>query len=204
MDIEIAYIPDDEGVLKATIPQRNKEWALAFIAKHSVKESVRIAEVVQEGHDEILDAIASLTDAQTKQKPSDDDWSALDAMAHVVTTKQVCAVLCGSLASGSRPPGIGPEWEEESVQDGITNVSFETLTAARRAAETAHQQLLGTISKLDSANLDMCFKHYIFAPMNAREWAVFQRIHDGDYIAQIRAMAEKLTRGQSPVLAGPP
>ena len=196
MDLEISYIPDDEGVLKANIPQWNKEWALAFIAKHSVKEPAQIAAVVQEGHEQVLDAIAPLTDAQAKQKPSDGGWSVLDAMAHVVTTKQVCAGLCGSLASGLRPPGIGPEWEEESAQDGITNVTFETLAAAREAAETVHQQLLGTISKLDSANLDVRFKHYIFGPLNAREWAVFQRIHDGDHIAQIRAMAEGLTKGR--------
>ena len=196
MDLKITYIPNDEGVLKANIPQRNREWALAFIAKHSVKEPAKIAALVQEGHDEVLDAIAPLTDSQAKRRRSDDDWSVLDAMAHVVTTKQVCAGLCGSLAGGSRPPGIGPEWEEEPAQDGITNVSFETLAAAREAAESVHQQLLGTISKLDSANLEVSFKHYIFGAMNAREWAVFQRIHDGDHIAQIRAMTEELTRGQ--------
>ena len=193
MDLEISYIPDDEGVLKANIPQRSKEWVLAFIAEHSVKEPAQIAAVVQEGHDEILDAVTPLTDAQAKQKPSDGGWSVLDAMAHVVTTKQICAVLCGSLAGGSRPPGIGPEWEEESVQDGITNVTFELLATAREVAETAHQQLMGAISKLDSANLDIRFKHYIFGPLNAREWAIFQRIHDGDHIAQIRTMAEEST-----------
>ena len=183
MDLEITYATNAEGARRAQIPERTKEWALSFIAEHSVKEPERIAAVVQEGHDEILNAIAPLTDAQAGQRPSDDDWSVLDAMAHVVTTKQVCAGLCESLAGGS---GFGPEWEEESAQDGITTVTFETLTAAREAAETAHQQLLGTISKLDSANRDVSFKHYIFGAMNAREWAVFQRIHDGDHIAQLR------------------
>lgn len=195
MDLQITYKPDAEGVLKANIPQRSKEWVLAFIAEHSMKEPAQIAAVVQEGHDEVLAAIAPLSDAQAKQKLADDSWSVLDAMAHVVTTKEVCAGLCGSLAGGSRPPGIGPEWEEEAAQDGITNVSFDTLAAAREAAVTAHQQLLGTISNLESANLDVTFKHYIFGPMNARQWAIFQRIHDGDHIAQIRAMAEELTKG---------
>lgn len=196
MDLRISYVPDDKGVLKADIPDRSKEWVLAFIAEHSVMDPAQIAAVVQEGHDEVLDAIAPLTDAQAKQKASDGDWSVLDAMAHVVTTKQVCAGLCGSLAAGSRPPGIGPEWEEEAAQDGITNVTFETLSAAREAAESTHQQLLEAISKLDSANLDVTFKHYIFGPMNARQWAVFQRVHDGDHIAQIRTMADDLTRDQ--------
>ena len=193
MDLEITYLPDDDGVAKANIPPRSKEWVLAFIAEHSVKAPAQIAAVVQEGHDEVLDAIAPLTDLQAKRKTSDNDWSILDAMAHVVTTKQVCAGLCSSLAGGSRPPGIGPEWEEEVTQDGITTVTFETLAAAREAAETAHQSLLESISKFDSANLEVTFKHYIFGQMNARQWAVFQRIHDGDHIAQIRAMAEELT-----------
>ena len=81
MDLEITYILDDEGVLKANIPQRNREWALAFIAEHSVKEPAKIAALVQEGHDEVLDAIAPLTDEQAKRRRSDDDWSVLDAMA---------------------------------------------------------------------------------------------------------------------------
>ena len=196
MDLQITYVPNGQGELKANIPQQNREWALAFIAEHSVKEPEQIAAVVQEGHDEVLAAIAPLTNAQAKRRRSDDGWSVLDAMAHVVTTKQVCAGLCASLAGGSRPPGIGPEWEEEAAQDGIASVSFETLAAAREAAETVHQQLLRTISGLDSANLEVSFKHYIFGSMNAREWAVFQRIHDGDHVAQIRAMTAELTRGQ--------
>ena len=192
MDLEITYSSSDDGQKRASIPARTKEWALSFIAKESVKEPEDIAAVVQAGHDEVLDAISKLTDEQAKQKGPDDEWSVLEAMAHVVTTKQVVTGLTASLAGGSRPAGIGPEWEEESAQDGITNVSFETLAAAREAAETVHQQLLGTISKLDSANLDVSFKHYIFGPMNAREWAIFQRIHDGDHIAQLRKIVSAI------------
>ena len=193
MDLEITYSSGGDGRKKAVIPARTKEWALAFIAKESAKGPEDIAAVVQAGHDEVLNAIADLTDEQPKQKGPGDQWSVLEAMAHVVTTKQVVAGLTSSLAGGSRPPGIGPEWEEESAQDGITNVSFQTLAAAREAAETVHRQLLGTISKLGSANLDVSFKHYIFGPMNAREWAVFQRIHDGDHIAQLRKIVSAVS-----------
>ena len=188
MDLQITYNPDDEGVLKANIPQRNKEWAVAFIAEHSVEGPVQIAAIVQEGHDEILAAIAPLTDAQAKQKPSDDDWSVLDAMAHVVTTKQVIVGLCRSLGEGVWPPGIGPEWEEEAAQDGITTASFSSIIAARDAAQAAHSELVELIHELDRANTDVRFKHYIFGPLNAREWAVFQRIHDGDHIPQIERL----------------
>ncbi len=186
MDLEITYSPGADGQKTANIPARTKEWALSFIAEESAKGPSEIAAVVQQGHDEVLDAIANLTDRQAMQKDPDDDWSVLEAMAHVVTTKQIVTGLTASLAAGSRPPGIGPEWEEESAQDGITNVSFESLEEARSAAESAHAGLLSTIQGLNAANTDVRFRHYIFGAMNAREWALFQRVHDGDHIAQLR------------------
>ncbi|MCH7699455.1 MAG: hypothetical protein IH865_11015, partial [Chloroflexi bacterium] len=109
MDLEITYSPGADGQKTASIPARTKEWALSFIAEESAKGPNEIAAVVQQGHDEVLDAIANLTDGQAKQKDPDDDWSVLEAMAHVVTTKQIVTGLTASLAAGSRPPGIGPE-----------------------------------------------------------------------------------------------
>lgn len=193
MDLEISYFPDDEGVLKANVPQRNKEWVLAFIAEHSVEDRAQIAAIVQEGHAEILNAIQNLTDDEAKQKGTDNDWSVLETLAHVVTTKQVVAGLTSTLAAGSRPPGLGPEWEEEPAQDGITNVSFDSLDDARSAAESAHAGLLSAIQGLDTANTVVRFKHYIFGALNAREWAIFQRIHDGDHIAQLRRIVSAVS-----------
>ncbi|MEX2247288.1 MAG: DinB family protein [Dehalococcoidia bacterium] len=189
MDLQIRYGVDADGTRKAAIPDDSRAWASSFIREQGARSNGEIEAVVQEGQDALLAAIAGLSDGQASFKPSDGEWSILDAMAHVVTTKQVVVALCGNLGRGERPPGIGPEWEEERAQDGITAVSFTTIADARAAAQAAHGELLALIRAFDaSTNLEVRFRHYIFGALNAREWSVFQRIHDGDHTPQIERL----------------
>ena len=185
MDLKIRYTSLADGTKKASIPDDTREWALSFIQEQAGEPSSAIEAVVQAGQDKLLGVISDMSDGQACFTAATGEWSALDLMAHVVTTKQVVVGLCRSLGQGMKPPGIGPEWEEESAQDGITTTSFSSILAARDAAQAAHLELRELIRDLDGANTDICFSHYIFGPLNAREWAVFQRIHDGDHIPQI-------------------
>jgi len=189
MDLQIRYSADRDGAKKATIPEDSRVWAASFIRKHGAEENEAIEAVVQEGQDALLKAITGLSDAQALFKLSESEWSILDAMAHVVTTKRVVVGLCANLGRGERPPGIGPEWEEERAQDGITIERFTAIADARAAAETAHGELIGLIRGFDAAtDLEVRFRHYIFGALNAREWSVFQRIHDGDHTPQIERL----------------
>jgi len=36
------------------------------------------------------------------------------------------------------------------------------------------------------ANVETRFGHFLFGELNALEWAVFQRVHDGDHSNQIQ------------------
>ena len=188
MDLKIQYTSQADGTKKASIPDDTKEWALSFIHEQAGKPPSAIEAVVQAGQDELLRVISGMSDDQACFTSGAEEWSALDVMAHVVTTKQVVVGLCRSLGQGMKPPGIGPEWEEESAQDGITTTSFSSIMAARDAAQAAHLELVELIRDPDRANTDIRFSHYIFGPLNAREWAVFQRIHDGDHIPQIERL----------------
>ena len=185
MDLKIRYSRQADGTKKASIPANTREWALSFIQEEAGKPPSAIEAVVQAGQDELLGIIAGMSDDQACFTSGTEEWSALDVMAHVVTTKQVVVGLCRSLGQGVKPPGFGPEWEEESAQDGISTTSFSSINAARDAAQAAQRELVELIRDLDRANTDVRFSHYIFGPLNAREWAVFQRIHDGDHIPQI-------------------
>ena len=86
---------------------------------------------------------------------------------------------------------MGEEFEEARAQDGVAFAHFGTLSEARTAADAAHAQLIEFIRSLGpSTNVETRFKHFLFGAFNAREWPVFQRIHDGDHtphIAQIKA-----------------
>jgi hypothetical protein len=191
MDLEIMYERDADGnKLSSSMPERNKEWVLAFVAEHSVRSPGEIEAVVQAAHDEMMAAIEGVTEEGAAWKPAGGEWSVLEAMAHLVTTKRTMAGLARLLASGQRPPGA-EQFEEMGAQDGQVLVSPGTLAEARQMAEEAHERWLSVIRSLDSADAETRFKHYIFGAMNAREWSVFQAVHDGDHTPQmLRVRAE--------------
>ena len=191
-DLRITYTTSPDGTKKASLPEDSYAFVIDSIRETSRKSAEGIAASVQEGHAEIIRNIDGLTDAQARYKPAPGDWSVLEVMAHIVTVKRVMAALCTSLGSGQLPPGFGPQFEEERAQDGVTAVRFETIAEAREAAEAAHGELLAFIAGVDAADTSLTFRHFFFGAMNARQWACFQRIHDGDHgpqILRVRASA---------------
>ncbi len=185
MNLGLKYELGEDGKKHLTIADDRRAAAIAFVQGNAIKPPAEIAAVVQEGHDALLAALVGVSDAQAWYKPAADDWCVMELMAHVVTTKRVCASMCENLAAGHWPPGVGEEWQEEARQDGVTLAKFETLADARTAAQTAHDDLLKHISALDSANTDVRFRHFVFGDFNSREWAVFQRIHDDNHAPQL-------------------
>jgi hypothetical protein len=185
VDLQITYELGADGVRHLRMPEEVKVFVRNFVAEHAAKAPAEIAAVVQAGHDPIARQLEGLSDEQARFKPAPDQWSVLELMQHVVTVKQVCAGLCTSLGSGQMPAGFGPEWLEEKAQDGVTVVRFETVAEARDAVEKAHKACLAVIEKLDAAQLDVTFSHFVFGPMNARQWAVFGRVHDEDHGPQL-------------------
>lgn len=190
MDLEITYERDAGGKkLASAIPERNREWVLAFVAEHSVKSPAEIAAVVQEAHDEVMRAIEGLSEEQASWRPGEHEWSVLEAMAHLITTKRTMAGLCRTLAAGKTPPGA-EQFTEMPAQDGLIRASPGTIAEARAEAEKANARWLEVIAGLDEADTETRFKHYIFGLFNAREWAAFQAVHDGDHTPQMLRVRE--------------
>ena len=103
-------------------------------------------------------------------KPGPEDWSVLELMSHVVSTKRIVALLAAALAEGKLPPGINADSELESRQDGVTIMHFETLASARETASTAHADMLKFIRSIDdSTNTELRFKHFVFGAFNSPE-----------------------------------
>lgn len=185
VELGLKYVLGDDGKKHLTIEDDRRAAAIAFVQGTAAKSPAEIAAVIQEGHDPLMAALDGLSEAQAQWKPSADDWSVMELMAHVVTTKRVCASMCENLGAGHWPAGIGEEWQEEARQDGVTLAQFSTLDDARTAAQTAHDDLLKQISALDTANTEIRFRHFVFGAFNSREWAVFQRIHDDNHAPQL-------------------
>lgn len=189
MDLGLKYVVGADGAKTLTIPDDRRALAISFLREGGAKTPEEIESIVREGHDTLFAALGGVSEPQAAFKPSADDWSILELMAHVVTTKQIVAALCRSLGEGHLPPGFGPQFEEAAAQDGVTVTRFAALAEARIAAQVAHADLLTIIRGLrGSVDVEIRLRHFVFGALNCREWAVFQRIHDGDHTPQIASI----------------
>lgn len=188
MDIDnlgLSYTIDADGNRQLTLAPGMRDFVVDFIRTTAVKSPAEIAAVVQQGQDNVLRNIEGLTEEQARFKPAPDEWCILDVMAHIVSVKRLMSALSTGLGRGEMPPGFGPHLEEAKAQDGITIAKFDSLADAREAVAAAHADMLACIQRLDEARTELRFSHFFFGAMNAREWACFYRVHDGDHAPHI-------------------
>ncbi len=189
MNLQLKYVFDADGTKRLTIPDKQRAMVIDYVRTNALRPPSGVEALVQEGHDELLAAIRDLSDVQAAFKPSPEDWSVLEVLAHVVTVKRVVPALAVSLSEGHWPPGFTDAFQESSTQDGVSAAKFATLDEARAAAADAHASLLAFIRTLDQpSHSDMTFRHFVFGEFNCHEWPVFQRIHDGDHTPHIRGI----------------
>jgi len=64
--------------------------------------------------------------------------------------------------------------------------AFGSLEEALAAFQSGFEELLAFVGTLSAdSNVEARFDHPFFGPLNCREWAVFQRVHDGDHAQQV-------------------
>lgn len=154
-----------------------------YIRHNAEKEPAAIRSLVQEANERLAGLLDGMSEGQAAFKPAPDVWSVVELMAHVVTAKHGVARICERLARGEQVANFGVEGEE---QNGVTRGAFASLSDARPAAQSAHDELLAFIDGLSGGeNVDARYKHFLFGELNCREWAVFQRVHDFDHSNQI-------------------
>jgi hypothetical protein len=182
----LTYVTGDDGVRRLTLPDEVRAYVIRFVREGAAQPAEGIAAIVQEGQDQLHKALEGVSEEQARYKPAQDEWSVLELMDHVVTVKRIMANLCQHLSEGRWPPGITGEWEEEKAQDGVTIARFTSLGEARAAADAAHDDLLGFVRSITpDMDTEKEFTHFLFGPMNCRQWAVFQRVHDADHAPTI-------------------
>ena len=186
MILGLTYKVGADGEKVMSMPDETRDWVISFVRENARKSPAEIEAIIQQGHRELLAALEGVSESQASYKPGADDWSILELLAHVVSVKQVLAALAGSLRNGELPPGFGPQFEEAKMQDGFIVRRFETLAQARAGAQAAHESIVEFVRGIDdSMNTDATFRHFYFGAFNAREWPVFQRVHDGDHTPHV-------------------
>ncbi len=171
----------------ATELQSDVRGRVGGYIKHNAKKSNEaVLDLIQHGHKQLMALIDGLSDEQATFKPSAEEWSVLDTMQHVVAAKKGVVRLCEALARGEKPGGLGGEGEDTQKQDGVTGRTYATLAEAVDAAVAAQEELAAFVNDVsDDSNTELTYDHFLFGALNCRQWAVFQRVHDGDHGGQI-------------------
>ena len=161
-----------------TVTDEVRERLLNYISHQVSKGPEAIRNAVQKGQEQLLGDIDGISEEQASFKPDADTCSVLEVLRHVVDGKRLNAAGCVALARGETRGG--------EAQTGRTGDELPSLAAARSALEAAHDDLVAFVESLSSAtNLEARYEHPWFGLLNCQEWAIFQRIHDGDHAEQI-------------------
>ena len=128
---------------------------------------------------ELLTEIARVSEEQAAFAPSPDEWSIRECVAHVLRASRGTLARIEALAAGR---------EDAPQPADVATGSLEELRAVL-AADSSHYA--GLLERLPAApNLELTAEHRVFGALNSRAWFLFQRLHDSDHLAQIRAVKE--------------
>ena len=162
-----------------TPPDEVKDRVLSYIKHQAAKSAPALRGVVQQGHDQVMGLLAGMSDEQAGFKSSAEEWSVFEVLQHASEAGRRTARGCVALAAGGETNKI-----ERAGQ--IKNEPFTSLDQARAALDAGHQELVDFIDTLSpETNVEATLAHPFFGPLNCREWAAFQRVHDGDHAGQI-------------------
>jgi hypothetical protein len=164
--------------------QANRERYLAIMHEHGTMQPDAIIESLRETQDELISIFRTATEEQSHIKPAPDEWNLHELAVHAVFTERLIAKLIHHAARGTVPSaedledaGIGmmPKNDERSYAEVLDDL------------ERKNSDLLGAVRDLPAEpNTEMRPPHPYFGPLNCREWAGFQRVHDLDHIQHSR------------------
>ena len=161
-----------------TVTDELRERLLSYVSHQVAQGPEAIQNAVRKGQEQLLGVMDGISEEQASFKPDADTWSVVEVLRHVVGAKQRNVAWCTGLARGETIAG--------AAQPGRTGAELPSLAAARSALEASHGELVAVVASFSpETNLEARYEHPWFGPLNCQEWAVFQRIHDGDHAEQI-------------------
>jgi hypothetical protein len=174
--------------LQSDEERRIKSYLTAQAAK---LPPAAIVEKVEAAMAELRSAAAAIPPARFTQRPSADEWSADEVMAHVVASG---AYFGGGIVSilDDRPPPARGEDDPGARPSARTAAAWCDQLAADRAA------LFARVLAADPQHApDRSVEHGMFGALTWREALLFLRLHDLDHAGQLRKIAAALGSGDS-------
>ena len=148
----------------------------SYIQHQGAKSPEAIVALVTTSQERFLAVVDPLADDLAARKPADDEWSLRELIRHVIDAEARVATLVHDLARGTRPEG-GRQAGMMLEDDGRP---FAAFVAQLREVNAALLEAVRTLP--EEPNIDEKANHPFFGPLNCKEWAAFQRVHDEDHV----------------------
>jgi hypothetical protein len=162
------------------LPDDVRERVTSYIKYQATKPPDVIIALVRESQAKFLDVVSAVDETTAARKPAPDEWSLYELIRHVVEAESGVARLVTRLAAGDASerraaPAI------EAADDAATFAAYiDRLRETNAALIRAIEQLPAT------PDLEATSPHPFFGPLNCKEWAAFQKVHDEDHVQHAR------------------
>jgi hypothetical protein len=157
-----------------------------LVAQGARLSPAAIVEKVRAAMADLRAAAAAVPPARFGERPSLEEWSGNEVMAHVVAADRyfgggIQRVLAG-LPPAPRPSGRGVE-----------GAPLRSAEAWDQTLSEQRQALFAAVLAADPATApDQRIEHPMFGPLTWRETLLFTRLHDLDHAGQLQKIATAL------------
>ena len=130
--------------------------------------------------------------ARFTERPTADEWSANEVMAHVVAAGAYFGAGITSALDQAPPPR---RMKDQGTVGAPARAAAEWSALLTRDREALFERVL----RADPlASLERPIEHGMFGPLNWRETLLFMRLHNLDHAGQLQKIAAALSAPRSP------
>ena len=172
--------------------EANRDRYVAIMDQHGTMSPEELVASLSEKQAELHAIFSSASVEQAVRKPTPEEWSVLELARHAAFTERLVGKLVHHMARSAFPPaedlegsGIGmmPPDDDRGYAEVLDDLALNNAA------------LLDAVRGLpDEPDVEMKAPHPIFGPLNCKEWAGFQRVHDLDHIQHARKILAAMAR----------
>ena len=157
-------------------PEEVRDRVTSYIQHQGTKSHEAIIELVRTSQQRFLDVIGGISDDIAAKKPAPDEWSLRELVRHVLDAEESVSLLVHNLSRGMGPP-------EGRRAGRMVEDTGQPMAEYVEQLRALNERMLYAIQGMpQDPNIEEKAPHPFFGPLNCKEWAAFQRVHDEDHV----------------------
>jgi hypothetical protein len=149
-----------------------------------------LREMIRSAREDLLDRAVGLTDEALRMRPSEDEWSIIEVLAHLADVDRHW--LAQALAIRDKPAHVFVHFDDARWRAEHAEVRREALTDIEQKMRAAHSAVLRTLAHLSVGDLSRAGKHPRGTPYTVRDVFLRYPAHDRNPAEQISSIRDSL------------